>query len=50
VAFEELGLQIPAQHHRCHFVKVKVRVHRHLDGTLAIFHGPRCLSRDMLED
>jgi hypothetical protein len=45
VAFENLRLQIPTQRHRCHFVKVKVRVHRHLDDTLAIFHGPRCLAR-----
>ncbi|WP_176697472.1 hypothetical protein [Burkholderia sp. CCA53] len=28
-----------------HYVKVKVRVHRYLDGRLAIFHGPRRLAR-----
>jgi transposase len=45
VSFQNLKLQIPTQRHRCHFVKLKVRVHRHLDDTLAIFHGPRCLAR-----
>jgi len=45
VTFERLTLQIPAQRHRCHFVKLTVRVHRYLDDTLAIFHGPRCLAR-----
>ncbi len=45
VAFERLTLQIPRQRHRCHFVKLTVRVHRYLDDTLAIFHGPRCLAR-----
>ena len=45
VSFQNLKLQIPVQRHRCHFVKIKVRVHRHLDDTLAIYHGPRCLAR-----
>lgn len=45
VTFGRLTLQIPRQRHRCHFVKLTVRVHRYLDGTLAIFHGPRCLAR-----
>ena len=45
VAFERLTLQIPRQRHRCHFVKLTVRVHRYPDDTLAIFHGPRCLAR-----
>jgi hypothetical protein len=30
---------------RAHFVEVRVRVHDYPDGTLAIFHGPRCLAR-----
>jgi transposase len=45
VSFQALKLQIPQQRHRCHFVKVKVRVRRYLDDTLSIFHGPRCLAR-----
>ncbi|MGH6944178.1 MAG: hypothetical protein ACREH6_08170 [Geminicoccaceae bacterium] len=40
-----LSLQIPAQRHRHHFVKVKVRVHAYADGGLAVFHGPRYLAR-----
>jgi transposase len=44
VHFETLCLQIPADQHRMHYVKSKVRVHRYADGTLAIFHGPRRLA------
>lgn len=45
VRFETLILQIPADRHRCHYVKAKVRVHRYPNAQLAIFHGPRCLAR-----
>lgn len=45
VSFERLRLQIPEDRYRMHFVKVKVRVHRYPDRTLAIFHGPRCIAR-----
>lgn len=45
VSFDKMKLQIPRQRHRCHFVKVKVKVRRYTDDTLAIFHGPRCLAR-----
>ena len=45
VRYHGLSLQIPAQRHRHHFVKVKVRVHAYADGRLAVFHGPRCLAR-----
>jgi len=44
VSFEGMKLQIPANQYRCHYVRVKVRVHRYLDGSLAIFHGPRRLA------
>jgi hypothetical protein len=44
VRFEKLSLQIPADRYRCHYVKVKVRVHRYTNGTLAVFHGPRRLA------
>jgi hypothetical protein len=30
---------------RAHYVKARVKVHEHPDGTLAVFHGPRCLAR-----
>jgi hypothetical protein len=45
IAFQGLRLQIPQSRLRVHFVKAKVRVHQYLDGTLAIFHGPKCLAR-----
>lgn len=45
VSFENLKLQIPADRARHHYVKVKVRVIRHPDGRLALFHGPRLLAR-----
>ena len=44
VSFEGMKLQIPPDRHRCHYLKVNVRVHRYLDDTLAIFHGPRKLA------
>jgi hypothetical protein len=43
VSFEGLKLQIPAGPTRPHYVKTRVRVHRYVDGTLALFHGPRRL-------
>ena len=45
VRYRGLSLQIPEHAHRHHFVKIKVRVHDYPDGTLAVFHGPRCLAR-----
>ena len=39
------SLQIPPARHRHHYVKARVRVHEYPDGTLALFHGPRCLAR-----
>lgn len=44
VKFEKLSLQLPANKHRCHYVKAKVEVHRYPDGRLAVFHGPRKLA------
>jgi len=44
VSFEGMKLQIPANRYRCHYVKVRVRIHRYIDGSLAIFHGPRKLA------
>ena len=44
VRFEELVLQIPADRHRSHYVKTKVRVHRYADGSCAVFHGSRRLA------
>ena len=44
VRFEGLSLQIPADRHRCHYVKARVRVNRIASGALALFHGPRGLA------
>ena len=44
VSFEGMSLQIPADVFRYHYVRTKVRVHRYVDGTLALFHGPRKLA------
>ena len=44
VSFEKMTLQIPADRYRCHYVRVKVMIHRYLDGSLTIFHGPRKLA------
>jgi transposase len=45
VRYQGLSLQPPQDPHRFHYVKVTVRVHAYPDGTLAVFHGPRCLAR-----
>lgn len=44
VKFENMVLQIPRDECRCNYIKAKVWVHSHYDGTLAIFHGPRKLA------
>jgi len=44
VRYQGRSLQIPQDRHRYHYVKVPVRVHAYPDGTLAVFHGPRCLA------
>jgi transposase len=44
VSFEGLKLQIPADRHRLHYVKVTVAIHRYLDGSMSVFHGPRRLA------
>ncbi len=44
VSFEGLTLQIPDDGSRLHYVKARVRVHRYLNGSLGIFHGPRKLA------
>lgn len=44
IRFEGLVLQIPTDRYRCHYVKAKVRIHRHVNGQIALFHGPRKLA------
>ena len=55
VRLDGLALQIPADRHRYHYIKARVTVCRHMDGTLSLFHGPRRLARydaqgQLLED
>jgi len=45
VRYQGRSLQIPPDPHRFHYVKATVRVHEYPDGTLGLFHGPRCLAR-----
>ena len=45
VRYRGLSLQLPPDRHRRHYVKARVRVHEYPDGTLAVFHGPKCLAR-----
>jgi len=44
VSFEGITLQIPKNEYRCHYVKVKVRVHKYINERMAVFHGPRKLA------
>jgi transposase len=44
ISVNNLTLQIPANDYRCNYIKASVRVHRYLDGSLAVFHGPRKLA------
>ena len=44
VSFEGINLQLPADEMRYHYVRTKVRVHRYVDNTLGVFHGPRKLA------
>ena len=45
VRYHGRTLQIPADRHRHHYVKARLRVHEYPDRALAVFHGPRCLAR-----
>jgi len=45
VRYKRRLLQFPADRHRRHYVKAQVQVHEYPGGTLAVFHGPRCLAR-----
>lgn len=43
VSFETMKLQVPSGPQRRHDVKTRVRVHRYVNGSPALFHGPRRL-------
>ncbi len=44
VSYRGRSLQLPVAHGR-HYVKRRVRVHEHADGTLSVYHGPRRLAQ-----
>lgn len=44
VSFEGMSLQLPGDEMRHHYVRARVRVHRYVDATLGVFHGPRKLA------
>ena len=44
VVLDKVTLQIPPDKYRCHYVRARVSVHRYMDRSLAIFHGPRKLA------
>ena len=44
VSFEGKALQLPADEIRYHYARTRVRVHRYVDATLGVFHGPRKLA------
>ena len=45
VRFERRVPQLLAVRHRSHYVKARVKVRRHADGTLSVWHGPRKLAK-----
>ena len=45
VAYKRLRLQLPESRTRAHYVKAHVKVREYPDGTLGVFHGPRCIGR-----
>ncbi len=45
VRYRRKVLQIPADRHRCHYVKARVQVLDYPDQGLAVHHGPRELAR-----
>ncbi|WP_206523233.1 hypothetical protein [Mesorhizobium sp. M5C.F.Ca.IN.020.29.1.1] len=45
VSFGKLRLQLPQSPWCHHFVKANVKVRQYPDGSLATFHGPRCIGR-----
>ena len=45
VRFAGMTLQLPSDRHRPHYFKARVKVRRHMDGRLSVWHGPRLLGR-----
>jgi transposase len=49
VSYKGKLLQIPKNPTRFSFAKTKVKIHEYQDGTIGLFHGPKCLGRFNLE-
>jgi hypothetical protein len=47
--YKGLAIQIVEDASRCSFAKCKVRVHEYMDGSLAVFHGPRKLATSIVQ-
>jgi transposase len=47
--YKRITIQIIEDASRCSFVKCKVRVHEYMDGSLAVFHGPRKLATSIVQ-
>lgn len=45
VSYKGKELQISRQSHRYSYAGVRVTVHEYEDGSMSIYHGPRCLGR-----
>ena len=41
IHFEGRILQVPADRYRFHYIRTTIRIHRHPDGSLSLFYGPR---------
>jgi transposase len=50
VRYKGHTLQLTPDASRLHYVKSKVRVHEYPDGSLAVFHGPKKLKTELLEN
>lgn len=45
VSYKAKTLQIPKVAHKVSYSKTKVKIHEYRDGSMAIFHGPRCIGQ-----
>jgi hypothetical protein len=45
IQFQGVHLQIPQDRHRYQYVKARVKVLRHLNGMISVYHGPRRLGQ-----
>jgi len=46
--YKGITIQILEDASRCNYAKSKVRIHEYMDGSLAVFHGPRKLATSIM--